>query len=94
MLDINRKFTIGKFGTQCTFRGVVQGINQTCMQLQYPLFQAEWDKCDQQNHKNFIVLLYNQFIEKQSNALTKRERRNAYSLLCSQFELHEIMHTF
>ena len=36
----------------CQFRGVGQGLKQTYMYLWYPLFQAQWDRCDQQNHQN------------------------------------------
>jgi hypothetical protein len=33
------------------FRGVGQGMKQTYLYLWYPLFQAQWDRCDQQNHQ-------------------------------------------
>ena len=35
----------------CQFRGVGQSIRQTYLYLWYPLFQVQWDKCDQQNHQ-------------------------------------------
>jgi hypothetical protein len=35
----------------CRFRGVGQGIKQTYLYLWYPLFQAQWDRSDQQNHQ-------------------------------------------
>jgi hypothetical protein len=35
----------------CRFRGVGQGMKQTYLYLWYPLFQAQWDRCDQQNHQ-------------------------------------------
>ena len=35
----------------CQFRGVGQGMKQTILYLWYPLFQAQWDRCDQRNHQ-------------------------------------------
>jgi hypothetical protein len=35
----------------CRFRSVGQGMKQTYLYLWYPLFQAQWDWCDQQNHQ-------------------------------------------
>jgi hypothetical protein len=35
----------------CRFRGVIQGMKQTYVYLWYPLFQAQWDRCDQQNRQ-------------------------------------------
>ena len=35
----------------CQCRGVGQGMKQTYLYLCYPLFQAQWDRCDQQNHQ-------------------------------------------
>ena len=35
----------------CRFRVVCQGMKQTYLYLWYPLFQAQWDRCDQQNHQ-------------------------------------------
>jgi hypothetical protein len=35
----------------CQFRGVGQGMKQTYLYLWYPLFQAQWDRCVQQNHQ-------------------------------------------
>jgi hypothetical protein len=35
----------------CQFRGVGQGLKQTYMYLWYPLFQDQWDRCDQRNHQ-------------------------------------------
>ena len=35
----------------CQFRGVGQGMKQTYLYLWYPLFQAQWDRCDQRNHQ-------------------------------------------
>ena len=36
---------------QCQFRGVGQGMKQTCLYMWYPLLQAQWDRCHQQNHQ-------------------------------------------
>jgi hypothetical protein len=36
---------------RCRFRGVGQGMKQTYLYLWYTLFQAQWDRCDQQNHQ-------------------------------------------
>ena len=36
----------------CQFRGVGQDMKQTYLYMWYPLFQAQWDRCDQQNHQN------------------------------------------
>ena len=36
----------------CRFRGVGQGMKQTYLYQWYLLFQAQWDRCDQQNHQN------------------------------------------
>ena len=33
----------------CRLRGVGQGMKQTYLYLWYPLFQAKWDRCDQQS---------------------------------------------
>ena len=41
----------------CQFRGVGQGIKQTYLYLWYPLFQAQWDRCDQQNHVTWHYLV-------------------------------------
>jgi hypothetical protein len=30
---------------------VSQGMKQTYLYLWYPLFQAQWDRCGQQNHQ-------------------------------------------
>jgi hypothetical protein len=35
----------------CWFRGVGQGMKQTYLYLWYPLFQAQWDRCDQRNYQ-------------------------------------------
>ena len=40
---------------QCQFRGVGQGMKQTYLYLWYPLFQAQWDRCDQRNHQPRII---------------------------------------
>jgi hypothetical protein len=32
-------------------QGVGQGMKQTYLYLWYPLFQAQWDRCVQQNHQ-------------------------------------------
>ena len=37
-------------------RDVGQGMKQTLLYLLYPLFQAEWDRCDQQNHQIYIYV--------------------------------------
>ena len=36
---------------QCQFRGVGQGMKQTSLYMWYPLPQAQWDRCHQQNHQ-------------------------------------------
>jgi hypothetical protein len=41
----------------CQFRGVCQGMKQTYLYLWYPLFQAQWDRCDQRNHKTYNYLV-------------------------------------
>ena len=38
------------FGPHCQFRGVSQGMKQTSLYMLYPLFQAQWDRYDEQNH--------------------------------------------
>jgi hypothetical protein len=35
----------------CRFRGVGLGMKQAYLYLWYPLFQAQWDRCDQQNRQ-------------------------------------------
>jgi hypothetical protein len=35
----------------CRFLGVGQGMKQTYVYMWYPLFQAQWDRCDQQNRQ-------------------------------------------
>ena len=35
----------------CQFRGICQGMKQTYLYLCYPLFQAQWDRCNQGNHQ-------------------------------------------
>jgi hypothetical protein len=35
----------------CRFRGVSQGMKQNYVYMWYPLFQAQWDRCDQQNRQ-------------------------------------------
>jgi hypothetical protein len=37
--------------SHCQCRGVGQGMKQTYLFLWYPLFQAQWDRCDQRNHQ-------------------------------------------
>jgi hypothetical protein len=34
-------------------------MKQTCLYLWYPLFQAEWDRCDQDNYLVKVDNLYN-----------------------------------
>jgi hypothetical protein len=63
LLHINGKFTMGKLksslcrnvsfltDTHCRFLGVGQGMKHTYLYLWYPLFQAQSDRCDQQNHQ-------------------------------------------
>jgi hypothetical protein len=34
-------------GLYCQFRGECQRMKQTYLYLWYPLFQAQWDICDQ-----------------------------------------------
>ena len=64
LLHMNGKFTIEKLKSyllsqrlvltapHCQFRGVGQGMKRTYLYLWYPLFQAQWDRLDQQNHQN------------------------------------------
>jgi aspartyl/asparaginyl beta-hydroxylase (cupin superfamily) len=42
----------------CQFQDVGQGIKQSKLYLWYPLFQAQLNRCDQQNHqtKNYLVI--------------------------------------
>jgi hypothetical protein len=61
LLHINGKFTMGKLKSSllsysfvlnlphCQFQGAGQGMKQTYLYLWYPLFQAQWDRCDQRN---------------------------------------------
>ena len=35
----------------CQLRSVGQGMKQIYLYLWYPLFQAQWDRCDQRNHQ-------------------------------------------
>ena len=35
----------------CLFRGVSQGMKHIYLYIWYPLFQAQWDRCDQRNHQ-------------------------------------------
>jgi hypothetical protein len=42
---------------QCQFRGVGQGMKQTCLYMWYPLLQTQWDRCHQQNHQTYNYLL-------------------------------------
>ena len=63
LLHINRKFTMGKLKSircrifsffiapHCQVGGVGHGIKQTYLYMWYPLFQAQWDRCDQRNHQ-------------------------------------------
>ena len=37
----------------CQFRVVGQCMKQTYLYLWYPLFQAQWDRFDQQNHQTY-----------------------------------------
>jgi aspartyl/asparaginyl beta-hydroxylase (cupin superfamily) len=37
----------------CQFRDVCQGMKQTYLYLWYPLFQAQWNRSDQQNHQTY-----------------------------------------
>ena len=39
----------------CQFQGVGQGMKQTYLYLWYSLFQAQWERCGQQNHKPRII---------------------------------------
>ena len=41
----------------CRFRGVGQSMKQTYLYLWYPLFQAQWDRCDQHNHQSWNYLV-------------------------------------
>ena len=40
----------------CQFRGVGQGMKQTYLYMWYPLFQAQWDRCDHRNHLELFSL--------------------------------------
>ena len=42
----------------CQLRGVGQGMKQTYLYLWYPLFQVQWDRCDQRN--NLVIVLCNE----------------------------------
>jgi hypothetical protein len=44
-------------GYELKFGGVVQGMTQTYLYLWYPLFQAQWDICDQRNHQTWNYLV-------------------------------------
>jgi hypothetical protein len=37
--------------THSQYRRVGQGMKQTYLYQWYPLFQAQWDRCDQRNHQ-------------------------------------------
>jgi hypothetical protein len=39
------------------FRGVGQGMKHTYLCLWYPLFQAQWDRCDPRNHQTYNYLV-------------------------------------
>jgi hypothetical protein len=67
LLHINGKLTMGKLklslcrkvsfltDPHCRFRGVGQGMKQTYVYLWYPLFKAQWDRCDQNYQaKNYL----------------------------------------
>jgi hypothetical protein len=43
--------------THCQFRGVGQDMKQQYMYMWYPLFQAQWDRCDQQNRQTYNYLV-------------------------------------
>jgi hypothetical protein len=42
-------------GTHCPFRGV--GMKHIYLFLWYPLFQSQWDRCDQRNHQTYNYLV-------------------------------------
>ena len=44
-------------GPHCQFRGVGQGRNMTYLYLLYLLFQAQWDRCYQQNQQTYNYIL-------------------------------------
>jgi hypothetical protein len=44
-------FVLFLTGPHCQFRGVGQDMKQTYLYLWYPLFQAQWERCDQRNHQ-------------------------------------------
>ena len=54
VVHISRKFTMGKLkylvsfsiDPRCIFLSVSQGMKQTQLYLQYPLFQVQLDRCD------------------------------------------------
>ena len=62
LLHINGKFTMGRLKSSlcckvpfltaptCLFRGVGQDMKQTYLYLWYPLFQVQYDRCDQHNY--------------------------------------------
>ena len=47
-------------GSRSYVLGVFQGMKHTLLHLRYPLFQAQWDSCDEHNHQtyNYLVHLY------------------------------------
>ena len=63
LLHINGKFTMEilnhlfcrkvsfLIAPHCQFWGVGQGMKQTYLYLWYPLFQVQWDRCNQPNHQ-------------------------------------------
>jgi hypothetical protein len=44
-------------GRHCQFRGVCQGMKQIYLYLWYPLYQAQWDRYDQQNRQTWKFLV-------------------------------------
>jgi hypothetical protein len=44
-------------GPHCQYRGVCQGMQQTYLYMWYPLFQTQWDRCDQQNNQTYNYLV-------------------------------------
>ena len=56
LLHKNGKFTMGKLKSficrKISFlTSPVQGMKQIYLYLWHPLFQPQWDRCDQQNHQ-------------------------------------------
>ena len=45
-------------------RGVGHGIKQNWKYLWYPLFQSQWDRCDNKNHQTYYYLVTGHHLHK------------------------------